>query len=91
MQDLVKQYGRLFEMEGVKLTFAEDALSAISKKAISRKTGARGLRSILESILLETMYELPSREDITEVVITEEVIAQREQPILLLSKQKQAS
>ena len=71
---LVKQYQRLFEMENVDLTFHENALSAIAKRAIERKTGARGLRSIMEAILLDTMFELPALEGVQEVVISEEVV-----------------
>jgi ATP-dependent Clp protease ATP-binding subunit ClpX len=71
---LVKQYRRLFEMENVGLTLAEEALSAISRKAIERKTGARGLRSIMEIILLDTMFELPSLEGVGEVVISKQVV-----------------
>ena len=71
---LVRQYQRLFSMEDVELTFHEDALKAIAKHAIERKTGARGLRSIMESILLDTMYDLPSLDGVEEVVISEEVV-----------------
>jgi ATP-dependent Clp protease ATP-binding subunit ClpX len=71
---LVRQYQRLFAMEDVELTFHEDALKAIAKHAIERKTGARGLRSIMESILLDTMYDLPSLEGVEEVVISDEVV-----------------
>ena len=71
---LTKQYERLFEMENVKLTFSEEARKAIAKRAIGRKTGARGLRSILESILLDTMFELPAMEGVEEVVISAEVV-----------------
>jgi ATP-dependent Clp protease ATP-binding subunit ClpX len=71
---LVKQYHRLFEMEGIDLTFAEEALSAVARKAIERRTGARGLRAIMESILLDTMFELPSLEGVDEVVITKQVV-----------------
>jgi ATP-dependent Clp protease ATP-binding subunit ClpX len=67
---LVKQYHRLFEMESITLSFAEEALGAIARKGIERKTGARGLRSIIESILLDTMFELPSLEGVTGVEIT---------------------
>ena len=67
---LVKQYQRLFEMENVELTFHTDALTAIAKRAIERKTGARGLRSIMEAILLETMFDLPGLEGVEEVVIS---------------------
>lgn len=71
---LVKQYKRLFDMEQVTLTFQDDAVSAIARKAIKRKTGARGLRSIMESILLDTMFELPSLDDVAEVVINEDAV-----------------
>jgi len=80
---LVKQYGRLLEMEGAKLTFTEDALHAIATRAIQRKTGARGLRSILESILLETMFELPGLETVEEVVVNREVAEGRGQPLFI--------
>lgn len=80
---LVKQYQSLFEMENVGLTFTKDALFAIAKRAIERKTGARGLRSILEAILLDTMYELPTMRDIREVAINEEVVEGRAQPLYL--------
>jgi ATP-dependent Clp protease ATP-binding subunit ClpX len=71
---LVKQYKKLFELEGVKLTFKEDALKAIADKAIERKTGARGLRSIIENLLLDTMYEVPDLDDVTEVVVNADVV-----------------
>ncbi len=80
---LVKQYQRLFEMEDTKLAFSEDALHAIARKAITRKTGARGLRSIMESILLDTMYDLPSEEGAEEVVINSEVVEGRAQPLYI--------
>ncbi|MFY7718681.1 MAG: ATP-dependent Clp protease ATP-binding subunit ClpX, partial [Brevundimonas sp.] len=80
---LVKQYKRLFEMENVDLTFTDDALTAVAKKAITRKTGARGLRSILEGILLETMFELPTFEGVEEVVVNAEVIEGKAQPLLI--------
>jgi len=80
---LVKQYQRLFEMEDIHLTFAEDALINISKKAIERKTGARGLRSIMEGILLETMFDLPAMEGVEEVVISNEVIDGNARPLLI--------
>jgi ATP-dependent Clp protease ATP-binding subunit ClpX len=78
---LVKQYQRLFEMEGVRLSFAEDALAAVARKAIARKTGARGLRSILENILLESMFELPAYEGVEEVVVNREVVEGRARPL----------
>ena len=80
---LTKQYGALFDLEGAELEFREDALKAIAKKAMDRKTGARGLRSILESVLLETMYELPSTKDVTKVVIDESVIKGESEPLLI--------
>ncbi|MEH6665683.1 MAG: ATP-dependent Clp protease ATP-binding subunit ClpX, partial [Brevundimonas sp.] len=83
---LIKQYGRLFEMENVGLTFTDDALSAIAKKAITRKTGARGLRSIMEGILLETMFELPTYEGVEEVVVNAEVVEGRAQPLLIYAE-----
>jgi ATP-dependent Clp protease ATP-binding subunit ClpX len=85
---LVKQYQRLFEMEDVRLTLAEDALKGISLKAIARKTGARGLRSIMESILLETMFDLPSLEGVTEVVINREVVEGRAQPLYIYADRR---
>jgi ATP-dependent Clp protease ATP-binding subunit ClpX len=85
---LVRQYQKYFDFENVKLKFTDGALRAIALEALHRKTGARGLRSILEEVMLETMYELPSRNDVQECVITEEVVAKRQQPALLY---KQAS
>ncbi len=82
---LAKQYQRMFEMEGVKLRFHEDALNAISRRAIGRKTGARGLRSILEGILLETMFELPGLNGVQEVVITPDVVEGRARPLYTYS------
>ncbi|MEM1374319.1 MAG: ATP-dependent Clp protease ATP-binding subunit ClpX [Pseudomonadota bacterium] len=80
---LVKQYQRLFELEDTTLTFTEDALTAIARKAIERKTGARGLRSILEGILLDTMFDLPGLESVTEVVVNEEAVASEAQPLMI--------
>jgi len=80
---LVKQYGRLFEMEGAKLTFTEDALKAVATRAIQRKTGARGLRSIMEAILLTTMFDLPGLEAVEEVVVNREVAEGRAQPLFI--------
>jgi ATP-dependent Clp protease ATP-binding subunit ClpX len=80
---LVKQYQRLFELENAKLTFTEDALAAIAKRAIARKTGARGLRSIMEDILLNTMFELPGLEGIEEVVVNEEAVNAGAAPLLI--------
>ncbi len=81
---LIKQYQALFEMDGVDLEFDEKAISAVAKKAIVRKTGARGLRSILEETLLDIMYEIPSREDIDKCTITDDVIEGKEKPLLKL-------
>ena len=86
---LVKQYQRLFEMENVQLEFRDDALSAIARKAIERKTGARGLRSIMENILLDPMYDLPSSEDIDEVVINGEVVDAGAQPLLVHGERRE--
>ena len=85
---LVKQYERLFEMEDVRLTFSEDALGAISKRAVERKTGARGLRSIMENILLETMFELPSLESVEEIVINSEVSEGRAKPLYIYAERR---
>ena len=83
---LVKQYKRLFELEETELTFTDDALRAIAKRAIERKTGARGLRSILEDILLDTMFDLPGLESVKEVVVNEEAVTSSEvQPLLIYS------
>jgi ATP-dependent Clp protease ATP-binding subunit ClpX len=87
---LVKQYQRLFEMENVKLSFTEDALCSIARKAILRKTGARGLRSILEDVLLNTMFELPSLSSIEEVVVNEEVIDGKAKPLFIYSDRAEA-
>ncbi|PSS52755.1 ATP-dependent Clp protease ATP-binding subunit ClpX [Pseudomonas sp. BBP2017] len=80
---LTKQYAKLFEMEGVDLEFRSDALKSVARKALERKTGARGLRSILEGILLDTMYEIPSQKDVSKVVIDESVIEGASQPLLI--------
>ena len=80
---IVKQYQRLFEMEGVKLTFPDEAMSAIARRAIERKTGARGLRSIMESILLETMFDLPAMTGVEEVVISKDVVDGTAKPLLI--------
>ncbi|HVI26530.1 MAG TPA: ATP-dependent Clp protease ATP-binding subunit ClpX [Xanthomonadaceae bacterium] len=78
-----KQFRKLFEMEGVELEFRPDALTAIARKALKRKTGARGLRTIVESVLLDTMYELPSLENVSKVVVDESVIEHRSEPYLI--------
>jgi len=85
---LVRQYQKYFDFEKVALTFTDDALRAIAQEALRRKTGARGLRSILEEVMLDTMYELPSRQDIQECTITRDVVTERQQPALFF---KQAS
>jgi ATP-dependent Clp protease ATP-binding subunit ClpX len=87
---LVKQYARLFDMEGVGLTFTDDSLVSIAKKAITRKTGARGLRSIMEAILLDTMFDLPTYQGVAEVVVNAEVVEGRAQPLLIYSEQREA-
>jgi ATP-dependent Clp protease ATP-binding subunit ClpX len=88
---LVKQYRRLFEMESVELSFTEDALEAVAKKAIERKTGARGLRSILETILLDTMFELPAMHGVSEVVVDEDVVDGRKEPVRVFEATVQES
>ena len=85
---LVKQYQKLFEMEGVKLSFTDEALSAIAKKAILRKTGARGLRSIMEGMLLDTMFDLPSMDGVDEIVIDKDVVDGRKEPVRVFAKKK---
>jgi ATP-dependent Clp protease ATP-binding subunit ClpX len=80
---LVKQYQRLFELEDTKLTFTEDALKAIAKRAIERKTGARGLRSIMEDILLDTMFDLPGLSSVREVVVNEEAVGSNGKPLMI--------
>lgn len=82
---LVKQFQSLFEMEGVKLEFTDDALIAIAKRAIERKTGARGLRSIMEVMLLDTMYDLPDKEDVEKVIVTADVVNDKELPTFVLA------
>jgi len=88
---LTKQFQKLFEFENVKLKFTENAIRAIAEKAIAHKTGARGLRSVLEEHMLDIMFELPSRDDIEEVVVNEKAIKNSEEPLLVYHKQKQAS
>ncbi|MBT5751124.1 MAG: ATP-dependent Clp protease ATP-binding subunit ClpX, partial [Rhodospirillaceae bacterium] len=83
---LVKQYQRLFDIEGVNLDFSEDALDGIADKALARKTGARGLRSIMEHILLDTMFELPGLSGVEEVVINREVIEGHAKPLYIYTE-----
>jgi ATP-dependent Clp protease ATP-binding subunit ClpX len=80
---ITKQYAKLFEMEGTELEFREDALRSVSRRAMERKTGARGLRSILEQVLLDTMYELPSMENVSKVIVDEDVISGKSKPLLI--------
>ena len=87
---LIKQYQKLFEMDGVKLRFTKGAMKSIAHEALKTKSGARGLRAIVETILLETMYEIPSRPNIKEVLVNEEVVEQQ-QPPLLIYHQKDAA
>ena len=85
---LVKQYQRLFEMEGAELEFKDDALTAVAKKAIERKTGARGLRSILENMLLDTMFDLPDKENVEKVVISADTVNDGKEPVFVLADKK---
>ncbi|MEQ8657990.1 MAG: ATP-dependent Clp protease ATP-binding subunit ClpX [Hyphomicrobiales bacterium] len=86
---LVKQYQRLFDMEDVQLTFQDEALEAVANKAIERKTGARGLRSIMETILLDTMYELPALEGVEQVVISDEVVNGSARPLYIYADKEE--
>ncbi len=86
---LVKQYQRLFDMENVELSFHEDALRAIANKAVERKTGARGLRSIMEKILLDTMFELPTLEGVQEVVISGDVVDGSARPLYIYAERQE--
>jgi ATP-dependent Clp protease ATP-binding subunit ClpX len=87
---LVKQYQRLFEMDGVKLKFTKGALAAVARQALDRKSGARGLRAILEAAMLDAMYDIPSRSGVKEVVVSEETILRHEPPLVVYSKEKEA-
>ena len=86
---LVKQYQKLFEFEGVSLKFTKDALKSVGKGALDRKSGARGLRAILEKVMLDIMYDLPARPDLMECVIGDEVILNEEPPLLLYESETQ--
>jgi ATP-dependent Clp protease ATP-binding subunit ClpX len=88
---LVKQYQELFKLDGAKLVFKENALKEIALKAIRKKTGARGLRSILENILLKTMYDLPSQENVEEVIVEASSVKGQSQPIIVHSKNENKS
>ena len=83
---LVKQYQKLFEFEDVRLRFTDGALRAVAKEALGRKSGARGLRGILENAMLELMYELPSRDDVEECVVNEDVIEQGADPLIVVKR-----
>ena len=80
---IIKQYKKLFELENVTLKFSDGALRSVAKLSMERKSGARGLRSILENTMLEVMYDIPSQRDIKECVISEEVVVNKAKPILL--------
>jgi len=88
---LTRQYAKLFEMENVRLKFTEGALKAIAREALARKSGARGLRAILESIMLDVMFDVPSHPEIEEVVISEEVVEKKDQPIIVYASASRAS
>ena len=88
---LIKQYQKLFEFEDVRLRFADGALRAVARQAMRRKSGARGLRSILETVMLDLMYEIPSRDDVEECVISEEVIEQSSKPLMVLKRKAESA
>ena len=88
---LIKQYSTLFDMENVKLTITDEALRAIAKKAIEKKTGARGLRAIMEGILLDLMYEIPDKKDVTEVIVNEKTVTEKAAPVLIKKKKKKTA
>jgi len=88
---LIKQYQELFKLDGAKLTFKNNALKEIAQKAISKKTGARGLRSILENILLKTMFELPDKEDVTKVTVDKSAVIGTSEPIVTYGKKQSTS
>ena len=86
---LVRQYRKFFEIDKVELEFLPEALTAIAKKAIARKTGARGLRSIIESVMMNVMFDIPSRSDVSKCIVTREVIEASSEPILILNDKKE--
>ena len=88
---IVKQYKKLLEIDDVELDFEEDALRAIAKKAIERNTGARGLRSIVENVMMETMYEVPSREDVKKVIVTKDSVDEKSQPIMVVKDEEESA
>jgi ATP-dependent Clp protease ATP-binding subunit ClpX len=85
---LVRQYQELFRIEGVSLQFTDEALEAMAKEAVARKSGARGLRAIMEETMMNIMYEIPSKKDVVECVVGEEVVLNNEDPILLYEQTK---
>ena len=88
---LTKQYAKLLEMDGVQLTFDDEALRAIAKEALKRKTGARGLRSIIEGLMRNVMYEVPSLEGVTQCRVTKDVVTAKKEPILTYEKKDKAA
>jgi ATP-dependent Clp protease ATP-binding subunit ClpX len=88
---IIKQYKKLFALENVVLKFTDGALRAVAKLSMERKSGARGLRSILENTMLEVMYDIPSETDIKECVISEEVVLKKEQPILIYETKSESA
>ena len=88
---MLKQYKRLFQFENVNLVFKKDAIKEIAKKAINKKTGARGLRSIIESLLLKTMFNLPTMEGVEEVIVDQKVVKNNTEPLVIHSKGKKTS
>ena len=88
---LVKQYQKLFEFEDVRLRYTDGALRAVARQALARQAGARGLRAILENAMLELMYEVPSRDDLEEVVVSEEVIEERAEPLLVFKQEAESA
>jgi len=88
---LVKQYQKLFEFEDVHLRFTDGALRSVAREALSQKSGARGLRAILENAMLDLMYELPSRDDVDECVVNEEVIEQGAEPLFVYKQEAESA
>jgi len=88
---IIKQYKKLFELENVSLKFTDGALRCVAKLSMERKSGARGLRSILENTMLEVMYDIPSQRDIKECVISEEVVLNKEKPILIYDTKSESA
>ena len=88
---LVKQYQKLLSFDNVKLKFTEEALAAVAKKAVDRKAGARGLRSILEDVMLDIMYEIPSKKEVAECIVNEEAIQKKEKPLVVYHKKAESA